>query len=473
MYGFLRNAALCALLLAASVAAVCAASARHHYAIDLDVDFASGVFAGTMTATVANFTPHALSEVWFRLYANGQPIYGEARIDVRSVQVDRVPVDAPLFLDNTALLVPLPTALLPGQTTSIALSFDGRAATPDNVDRAAMGYGLLTKIDRVLTLTTFYPVIAPVLEEGWILHPVCAFGDALSADAADYDVTLCTSALVTVIPPPAASQRGADRTCGSWSATAARDIAFVLCDDGRLPLSETRDEWTATAWFEPAHGAAAPIAVDRALGSIALFARLLGPPPGQILHIVEVPLGGVAGMELAGMILVGSAYGARPRDPFFDVIVSHEVAHQWFYALVGSDSIAAPWLDEALATYLSNVFLADAVAETRAAEERRGWLASYAAAQRAHPALSPGSPLYAFPDAQTYSAFVYSGGALALHAARLDIGDAAFFGALAEYVRRTSRRFATPEDLLAVFAEAGTSALARGIGPTAERNVGP
>jgi aminopeptidase N len=31
--------------------------------------------------------------------------------------------------------------------------------------------------------------------------------------------------------------------------------------------------------------------------------------------------------------------------------VAHEIAHQWWYGLVGNDQYAAPWLDESLATW--------------------------------------------------------------------------------------------------------------------------
>jgi hypothetical protein len=55
----------------------------------------------------------------------------------------------------------------------------------------------------------------------------------------------------------------------------------------------------------------------------------------------------ISGVELAGLILVSADYSAAPRDPFFSVIVSHEMAHQWFYATVGSDPVWEPWLDEA------------------------------------------------------------------------------------------------------------------------------
>jgi aminopeptidase N len=38
---------------------------------------------------------------------------------------------------------------------------------------------------------------------------------------------------------------------------------------------------------------------------------------------------------------------ARPAD----VAVVHEIAHQWWYGLVGDDQSREPWLDESFATY--------------------------------------------------------------------------------------------------------------------------
>lgn len=73
-----------------------------------------------------------------------------------------------------------------------------------------------------------------------------------------------------------------------------------------------------------------------------------GTPP--TVRDVAVAVGAFRTVTLPGPVpvLVGVApqvTGAR------DATASHEVAHQWFYGLVGDDQARDPWLDEAFATY--------------------------------------------------------------------------------------------------------------------------
>ena len=43
-----------------------------------------------------------------------------------------------------------------------------------------------------------------------------------------------------------------------------------------------------------------------------------------------------------------------------DPLITHEVAHQWWYNVVGNNVIDDPWLDEALATYSYVIYLEEA-----------------------------------------------------------------------------------------------------------------
>ena len=42
---------------------------------------------------------------------------------------------------------------------------------------------------------------------------------------------------------------------------------------------------------------------------------------------------------------------ALVMTPAFDIVLTHELAHEWWYALLGNDQAAAPWLDEGFATW--------------------------------------------------------------------------------------------------------------------------
>jgi peptidase M1-like protein len=50
-----------------------------------------------------------------------------------------------------------------------------------------------------------------------------------------------------------------------------------------------------------------------------------------------------SGIEYPNLVFEGGAAVTRT--------LSHELAHQWFYSLVGNDQARDPWLDEGLATY--------------------------------------------------------------------------------------------------------------------------
>ncbi|MCX6100898.1 MAG: M1 family aminopeptidase, partial [Candidatus Bipolaricaulota bacterium] len=193
---------------------------------------------------------------------------------------------------------------------------------------------------------------------------------------------------------------------------------------------------------------------DRGAVAVGIYSALFGALPYACVDIVEAPLQRAAGVEFSGLFLVSGANAANPQDPFFDVIVSHEMAHQWFYAAVGNDPTEEPWLDEALATYASNVFLSVAVSAAAAQGERAAWAAVYDRAQQVRPDLRVTSPVYEFPDSGTYSAFVYSGGAFELDALRREIGDDAFFAGLADYYVSHTAGIARGADLSASFRHA-------------------
>jgi len=373
---------------------------------------------------------------------------------VFDARVGAEPVETSLFVDDTVLMLPLSQPLEPGQTVSVALSFRGRAsqrlAVPPPVTHE---YGILTKTPSVLTLTSFYPLLAPYLEEGWALDPILGIGDALFAEASSYDVSVRVDARPTPIATGILidATREPDHVVYRYVADHARDFSIVLADDGRVPRRVEVAGIGVRVWFRPDRDVAATRALERAGEAVALFSDLIGPLPYDEIDVVEVPLQHIGGVELTGLVLLSETYTALPYDPFFDILVSHELAHEWFYAAVGSDPMESPWLDEGVVTYLSNVFLAKVVSADVAAAERQRWERSVSLGRSAHPELTPTAPLYRFPDSTTYSAFAYSGAAAEFAALCDRLGEATFFAAVSAYYRDSLLTIASPSDLRTAF----------------------
>ena len=63
-------------------------------------------------------------------------------------------------------------------------------------------------------------------------------------------------------------------------------------------------------------------------------------------------------MEYSGMIFLSEdifapEYGEQRRA----FLVAHEVAHQWWYDMVGNNQLEEPWLDEGLANWSARQYL--------------------------------------------------------------------------------------------------------------------
>ena len=94
-----------------------------------------------------------------------------------------------------------------------------------------------------------------------------------------------------------------------------------------------------------------------AAGALEHYERELGVPcPNRKYDIVALPDVPFRAASVPGLMLVGEDLLARladPDDDFAVMISAHEVAHLWFGGLVGMRWWDDLWLEESLATYLS------------------------------------------------------------------------------------------------------------------------
>jgi Peptidase family M1 domain len=174
--------------------------------------------------------------------------------------------------------------------------------------------------------------------------------------------------------------------------------------------------------------------------AIEQLADRFGPFPYASLTIPWLPEAG-GGIEYPSSILLASGSGQ---------VLVHEVAHMWFYGMVGDSQFRDPWLDEAFASYAESV-----AAERPAAQVSRALAAEG----------DVGGSMAEFPDDRRYVTAVYAKGAAMLLTARERAGAAPFDAALRCYADAQAWGIATPADVgsaladlpaaLAVLQEAG------------------
>jgi aminopeptidase N len=119
-------------------------------------------------------------------------------------------------------------------------------------------------------------------------------------------------------------------------------------------------------------------------------------------------------------------------------VLVHEVAHMWFYGMVGNSQVRDPWLDEAFASWAEAVVDEQPDADHRSALQMPG---------------DVGGSMADFPDNGTYFHVVYGKGGASLLAARAAAGPEAFDAAIRCYVDANAWTIATPDDVATALAD--------------------
>ena len=171
---------------------------------------------------------------------------------------------------------------------------------------------------------------------------------------------------------------------------------------------------------------------------IDLFASLFGPYPFDAYGAVVVDADLSVALETQSLSLFG-----RDIIPGGEIVVAHELAHQWFGDAVTPSSWQDIWLNEGFATYAQWLWA-----------DHRGMAALAAQVREAHNRMErtglgdvpPGDP----GAGDLFHPSVYERGALALHALRGAIGDPAFFTTLQRWVAEHSGANASTADLEAL-----------------------
>ncbi|MGY1592840.1 M1 family aminopeptidase [Geodermatophilus sp. SYSU D00708] len=384
----------------------------------------------TGTETVA-FTPdRQVEELWFRLIPNAPQSAGhELRVDaVRGEDVAggrHVDAEAAPGTPGGLYRVDLRAPVEAGRTVSVELDFTLRLTT----GRTPAGFDRLGVDDDVTWWASGFPLLTWEPGHGWARDPFSEIsGETTAATVADTTIRVSAPEELTVVmsgaQEPPRPEAGGRRVWESHEPV-ARDVS-VAAGEFESAQAQAGDTTVTAAVLPGADTSAEELAEDTAAAITLLEARF-GPFPYPTLTVPLVSDGrDGGGEEYASSILLGSAN--------FGLVV-HEVAHMWFYGMVGNSQFRDPWLDEAFATYAETV--ADDGGHDEDDLDRGGDVAGTMAE---------------FADQDDYERRVYSKGAAALLAARDAAGAAAFDEAVRCYVDTQAWTIARPEDLVRALA---------------------
>ncbi len=437
------------------------------YDIEITIDPEQRVISGTQRTRYVNRENVSLNELVVRLYPN--TAYMGGGMALQAVQLDGRPVrtepfQPTVFADGSAIRVVAAAPIKPKQVVELRANFVITAPLdPKN------GYTTFGMMEGVLALPNAYAMVAPRAEDGWLAMPAPVFGDIVQSEMALYRVTIhaphdfvvVASGVCEAQPPSPKSKRATvTQTC---VAAPVRDFAVHLSRFYKTLTSVVPggngDNVIVRSYFTSLRARAGQNALLYLGEALRVFERRFGPYPYRELAVFEsTTIAG--GIEYPGA--VGVNYSEYQQDGgYMEWITAHEVAHQWWYGMVGSDPIREAWLDEALAQYSASLYIEDRYGVAFAdAERHRFFDERYNAEVKERGDERVGQPSGAF-FRWAYAPMIYGKAPLFFSDIRERVGDARFTQWLKRYFAQNRFGIARSSGLLRAADEAGIGPIVR------------
>lgn len=379
--------------------------------------------------------PFEASEM-VRAYPNG---FDKGWIDIYSVTEGNKKISYKAMGEgSTNLRVTPKTPIAPG--TSIDIGIDFELKLPNSVGR--MGYG-----ENTVNIANWYPILSVFDGNGWNLDPYYPIGDPFYSDVAEYEITMTIPEkyeLATTGNILKISNKD-NKKIYSISASNVRDFAMVLSEDFTINRGNVDGTEVISYTID---GLKDKEALKYGMDSLEIFNRLFGKYPYEQLSIVASDFF-IGGMEYPNLVMIGQSLYERKENFLLEYVIAHEVAHQWWYGIVGNNQITEPWLDEALTEYSTLMYFEEKYGDKIEKEVYEKMIeAQYKSfvGKESNKEESILRSLNQFNNSLEYSSIVYSKGAMFIKELRDQMGDEAFIKALREYFETYKFKNATTED---------------------------
>lgn len=351
--------------------------------------------------------------------------YGDMK--VTSVLVGNIPSEIKVIgEDNNAIEIALIESLYSGERVEIVLEFELHLANCTH----RLGYN-----DGKVNLGNWYPIVAVYENGGFKTDPYYSNGDPFYSDCANYNVSLAydnsynlssTGNLVEFT-----DESGVARA--TYSAYAVRDFAMVLLSDYESRTSEVdRVQINVTSCRGDQN---LDVYLATAERSLSLFNDLYGKYPYKQLNVVFTDFC-QGGMEYPNLVFISTS--VTQLEEIKKVIV-HEIAHQWWYGVVGDNEVNCAWFDEGLAEYSTLLYYENYTDEGVDAKKMlENSKSSYELYIDVIKTLnidinySMALPLNAYTTEYEYVYMVYVKGLLFFDTLRTSLGDVLFFKSLSD-----------------------------------------
>ena len=462
-----------------------------NYSIDVTLTDSTRSLDGYISIQYINHSPDTLTYIWIHCWPNayksdrtafseqrlengqtdfyfsnkdrrGYMNHLEFRADGQLAQME----DHPQYIDIIRVILPVPLA--PGAQVTLTTPFHVRL--PYEFSRSGYHNG-------AYQVTQWYPKPAVYDSHGWHPIPYLDQGESYS-EFGDFDVriTVPKSFIVAAtgelqdtpgrqesgLPPPretaiAHSAAPAEPTKTlHYHQNNIHDFAwfadrhfYTAHDTLQLASGRVIDVYS---FYTPSATPAWHHSIGYIKDAVRFRSALVGEYPFNVVTAVQAWQGDEGGMEYPTITVIHLPKG---KDKELDLTIEHEVGHNWFYAVLGTDERRYPWMDEGINSYYDNRY----TDSKYPASDNPKWLAkkipadgepvlmsSQAAIHLDQPISTPSEDF----TVENYELIAYTKTAVWMKLLQDTLGTVLFDSCMREYFRAWQFRHPYPDDFKAV-----------------------
>lgn len=371
------------------------------YKIEVELDDENHVLTGDIEIKYTNNSTDTLSYLYFHLWANGyksqqtafaKQLLNSGRLDFHfSKKTDRGFIDQlefscdgePLkwqedFENPDIARLNLPKEIAPGERVSITTPF--RVKISKNFSR-------LGHVDQAYMICQWYPKPAVYDKDGWHPMPYLDQGEFYSEFGSfDVSITLpenyvvgATGDLQTEAEKEFLEEKIKASKKVNYGAVSLEDHPFPSSSEKKKTIRYTAENVHDFAWFADkryyVQKSKAKLASGREVETYTMFtnqeadlwnkkaleytnravefySNIVGEYPYNSVTVVQGDYRG-QDMEYPMVTVIGLAGYASGLDN----VITHEVGHNWFYGILGSNERDHPWMDEGWNSYLDSRYM--------------------------------------------------------------------------------------------------------------------
>ncbi len=465
------------------------------YQITVSVDYAAATLTGHQIVSFSNSSRETVDSVSLHLYPNlGLEDERKPHLVVHGVASLGRELQFSIQARAVLLKVNLGRKLAPGERTSLEISFSASIPRVEPNETSLLAHFLEEVSDAMgeqrggdasreiffagdggILLGYFFPMLAAGEGQELDRLPATGIKSAICAEVADYRVSVSVSEGIDVIGSGEVIKRtpiGGEGKVQQFEFAARRMRSFALIlASGLKSASRTTGKTTVISYFRPGSERLGSRLLNLSIVALETFSRTFGSYDWPTLQVVEFGLpASFSGIDLPGIVILAQAYYLDFESPqsqlpgivrsqsdiikaALDFTLAHEIGHQWWGGMAGSDPQRVPFLDESLA-HFSAIYLAEVVDGPEAAaaiveQQVRGTYFTYRMFGGTD--VEVDRSLREIRSRLQYAAIAQSKGAFFLLSMRRQLGDQKFFAALRKYFSESRNAISTPDRLRTAF----------------------